>query len=229
MSGRTELKPLYLFHSSTYSITMTPEQALRLLIIDDHAVVREGLEAMLGADPNFGRIATAASTEEALPICESLRPCVVLLDLRMPGSDGFNALEIIQQRWPEIRVLVLSASATAAEVKLARRSGAAGYLSKSADRATLLEAIQTVAAGGLVFSQDPDPCPSSCAALSARELEVLRHLGRGLSREELGQALGISAETVKSHIKAIFQKLGVADRAEAIARAYELGLLSAER
>ena len=130
---------------------MTSEKSLRLLIIDDHAVVREGLEAMLGVDPGFQRIATAASTEEALPICESLRPHVVLLDLRMPGSDGFNALEIIHQRWPEIRVLILSASATAAEVTLARRNGAAGYLSKSADRATLLDAIRKVAAGRACF------------------------------------------------------------------------------
>jgi DNA-binding NarL/FixJ family response regulator len=208
---------------------MTSDKSLRLLIIDDHAVVREGLEAMLGVDPGFERIATASSTEEALPVCASLRPHVVLLDLRMPGSDGFNALEIIHQRWPEIRVLILSASATAAEVSLARRNGASGYLSKSADRATLLEAIRKVAAGGLVFSQEIKSPQSESPALSARELEVLRHLGRGLSNQELGRVLGISPETVKSHIKAIFHKFGAADRAEAIARAYEFGLLSAER
>lgn len=208
---------------------MIPEKSLRLLIIDDHAVVREGLEAMLGAVSGFERIATAASTEEALPICESLRPSVVLLDLRMPGSDGFNALEIIHQRWPEIRVLILSASATVAEVQLARRNGAAGYLSKSADRATLMEAIRAVAAGGLVFSPETAATSSSSVTLSARELEVLRHLGRGLSNQQLGQALGISSETVKSHVKAIFHKLDAADRAEAISRAYELGLLSIDR
>jgi DNA-binding NarL/FixJ family response regulator len=208
---------------------MIPENNLRLLIIDDHAVVREGLEAMLGAVPGFERIATAASTEEALPVCESLRPHVVLLDLRMPGSDGFNALEIIRQRWPEIHVLILSASATVAEVQLARRNGAAGYLSKSADRATLMEAIRTVAAGGLVFSQETAPTGASPVSLSARELEVLRHLGRGLSNQQLGQALGISPETVKSHVKAIFHKLDATGRAEAISRAYELGLLSIDR
>ena len=208
---------------------MIPENNLRLLIIDDHAVVREGLEAMLGVAPCFERIATAASTEEALPVCESLRPHVVLLDLRMPGSDGFNALEIIRQRWPEIHVLILSASATVAEVQLARRNGAAGYLSKSADRATLMEAIRTVAAGGLVFSQETAPTGASPVSLSARELEVLRHLGRGLSNQQLGQALGISPETVKSHVKAIFHKLDATGRAEAISRAYELGLLSIDR
>ena len=205
------------------------EKSLRLLIIDDHAVVREGLEAMLGVDPCFERIATAASTEDALPICENFRPHVVLLDLRMPGSDGFNALEIIHQRWPEIRVLILSASATVAEVQLGRRNGAAGYLSKSADRATLMGAIRTVAAGGLVFYQESAPDNGAAVTLSARELEVLRHLGRGLSNQQLGQALGISPETVKSHIKAIFHKLDVTDRAEAISRAYELGLLSIDR
>jgi len=215
---------------------MTTDRSLRLLIIDDHAVVREGLEAMLGADPCFQRIATAASTEEALSICESFHPHVILLDLRMPGSDGFNALEIIQQRWPEIRGVKLTASATAAEVKLARRNGASGYLSKSADRATLMHAIRSVAAGEAAFVQEaarlttgrPRLTPEE-PALSARELEVLRHLGRGLSNQELARALGISPETVKSHIKSIFHKLEVVDRAEAIARAFELGLLSVER
>ena len=208
---------------------MTADSSLRLLIIDDHAVVREGLEAMLGIDPCFEAIATAGSTEEALPYCEEFRPHVILLDLKMPGSDGFNALEIIRERWPDIRVIILSASATAAEVKLARRNGAAGYLGKSSDRATLLKAIRSAAAGGTVFPVDAGPAPSGGPALSARELEVLRHLGRGLSSQDLGRALGISGETVKSHIKAIFQKLGVADRAEAVARAYELGLIGSDR
>ena len=111
--------PLFVYRSKILLPTMIPEPKLRLLIIDDHAVVREGLEAMLGVEPCFESIATAASTEEALPVCDSFRPQVVLLDLRMPGSDGFNALEIIHRRWPETRVLILSASATAAEVKLA--------------------------------------------------------------------------------------------------------------
>lgn len=208
---------------------MTADHPLRLLIVDDHAVVREGLEAMLGIDPCFETIATAGSTEEALPYCEEFRPHVILLDLKMPGSDGFNALEIIRQRWPDIRVLILSASASAAEVKLARRNGAAGYLGKSSDRATLLKAIRSAAAGATVFPVDPAPEPSEGPALSARELEVLRHLGRGLSSQDLGRVLGISGETVKSHIKAIFHKLGVADRAEAVARAYELGLIGSDR
>lgn len=208
---------------------MNHPDGLKLLIVDDHAVVREGLEAMLGVDPGIARIHTAASTEEALALCAEFPPDVVLLDLRMPGSDGFDALDAIRLRWPAIRVLILSASASAAEVALARRKGATGYLSKTAERATVLDAIRAVAGGGTLFAAETGPSPALAPALSARELEVLRHLGRGLSNQELGLVLGISPETVKSHIKAIFHKLHATDRAEAIARAYELGLLVVDR
>ena len=96
-------------------VMSSPPQSIRLLIIDDHAVVREGLEAMLGVDPCFNEIATAASTEDGVQLCGGFHPDVILLDLRMPESDGFSALEIIHRRWPEIRILVLSAGATAAD------------------------------------------------------------------------------------------------------------------
>ena len=208
---------------------MNRPDKLKLLVVDDHAVVREGLEAMLGMDPLFESVATAASAEESVQLCAELHPDVVLLDLRMPQADGLSALEIIHRQWPEIRVLVLSAGATAAEIKLSRRKGASGYMSKTADRATLISAIMTVADGGSVFPEEMPPAPVEIPALSARELEVLRHLGRGLSSYELGIALGISPETVKSHIKSIFQKLSVTTRAEAVSRAFEIGLLAVER
>jgi DNA-binding NarL/FixJ family response regulator len=200
-------------------------QRLRLLIVDDHAVVREGLEAMLGSAPGIDRIATAASGAEALQACAAFQPQVILLDLRMPSSDGFSVLDHLLPRWPQVRVLVLSASAAPAEVALARQRGAAGYLSKSSDRATLLRAIHAVAGGGLCFAPDGGEVADD-AGLSPRELDVLRHLGQGFSNDDLGRTLGISGETIKSHLKAIFAKLGVAGRAEAVARAYELGLTS---
>lgn len=206
---------------------MSSETKIRLLIVDDHAVVREGLEAMLRRDPYFAKIATASSGMEAIAICATFEPHVILLDVRMPGNDGFSVLETLLQRWPQIRVVLLSASATSAEVKLARRLGAAGYLPKTSDRQTLVQAIHTVAGGGTCYAADPEP--TSQSTLSARELEVIRHLGRGLSNHDLGRALGVSEHTIKSHLKAIFGKLGVADRAEAVARAYELGLVSVER
>ena len=154
---------------------MTPGPTLRLLIIDDHAVVREALEAMLGADPLFQSIATAASTAEALPACENFRPDVVLLDLRMPGSDGFDALAIIHRRWPTIRVLVLSSGATADEMKLLQSDGASGYLCKSADRFALMAAIRTVAAGGTEFP--PDGAPPFSEGSSCRPLEKIPRAG----------------------------------------------------
>lgn len=198
---------------------------LRLLIVDDHAVVREGLEAMLSTAPGIGAIATASSGADAAQMCATFQPQVMLLDMRMPGGDGISALEAIMPRWPATRIVVLSASATAAEVDLAKRHGAAGYLSKSADRATLLRTIQTVAAGGFCFASDPAPSAPEIPGLSGRELDVLRHLGQGLSNDDLGRVLGVSGETIKSHLKAIFLKLGVNGRTEAVSRAYELGLL----
>jgi DNA-binding NarL/FixJ family response regulator len=209
-------------------LATSPDTKLRLLIVDDHAVVREGLEAMLRRDPHFAKIATASSGAEAISACAALDPHVILLDVRMPGNDGFSVLETLLQRWPQIRVVLLSASATAAEVKLARRLGAAGYLPKTSDRQTLVQAICAVAAGGHCFAAEP-ASPTGQSPLSARELEVIRHLGRGLSNYDLGRVLGVSEHTIKSHLKAIFSKLGVADRAEAVARAYELGLVSVER
>jgi DNA-binding NarL/FixJ family response regulator len=206
---------------------VTDRPPLRLLIVDDHAVVREGLQAMLGSDRGIAAIATAAGVDEAAQRCAEFQPQVALLDLRMPGGDGFTGLERLLPRWPALRILVLSASATAAEVALARRHGAAGYLSKSADRATLLAAIHAVAAGGTCFPPEAGSAAGADPGLSARELEVLHHLGRGLSNDDLGRALGVSGETIKSHLKAVFAKLGVAGRAEAVARAYDLGLLSA--
>jgi DNA-binding NarL/FixJ family response regulator len=211
---------------STSDKRVDEPQKIRLLIVDDHAVVREGLEAMLMSAAGISAIATAADGVSAAQTCATFQPHVALLDLRMPGADGFSVLTSLLTRWPHLRIVMLSASATAAEVALAQRHGAAGYVSKSSDRATLLRAIQDVAAGRTCFA--PESATSADdPGLSARELDVLRHLGQGFSNDDLGRALGISGETIKSHLKGIFAKLGVAGRAEAVARAYELGLMSA--
>jgi DNA-binding NarL/FixJ family response regulator len=200
-----------------------------VLIVDDHAMVRDGLEAMLRPALAPVRIVTAASGAQAVQMCPSLRPHVILLDVRMPGGDGFGILETLQTNWPETRILLLSASATTAEVKLARRMGASGYMSKSADGSDVVAAIQRLIRGGTCFAADAAPDATAQPGLSARELDVLRHLGRGLTHHELGRALGISETTVKAHLRAIFTKLEVADRAEAVSRAYQLGVLSIER
>lgn len=201
-----------------------PDTGIRLLIVDDHAVVREGLEAMLGSDPGITRITTAASGADAIRICTAETPDVVLLDLRMPGGDGLSVLDTIRARWPAVRVLLLSANASTTEVLRARHAGAAGHLSKTTDRASLLAAIRLAASGGTSFADDGARVVDD-HGLSARELEVLSHLGRGLSNDDLGRVLGVSAETIKSHLKSVFAKLGVTGRTEAVARAFELGLV----
>ena len=202
------------------------EGRIDLLIVDDHAVVREGLEAMLSTAPSIGAISTAASGAEAMVCCERDEPQVVLLDVRMPGSDGFEILKRLCQRWPQIRVLMLSSGSTPSEVMLARQRGAAGYLNKSVNRDALLAAIERVAVGGAAF-QLATPGGEDPVVLSPRELEVLNQLGRGLGNKELGVALGVGGETIKNHLKAVFLKLEVSGRAEAVARGYELGLISA--
>lgn len=201
-------------------------EGLRLLIVDDHAMVREGLEAMLGVALAPVWIRTAANASQTQQICQSFKPHVVLLDVRMPGADGFSALESLVNGGSSCRFLLLSASATPAEVKLARRLGAAGYLSKAADSAQVVQAIERVLRGGTCFPADVGNEEDDPSGLSARELDVIRHLGRGLSNLELGRVLGISESTVKAHLRSAFAKLQVTDRAEAVARAYQLGILA---
>lgn len=214
---------------NTHTPNGNGQDTLRLLIVDDHAVVREGLEALLHMALAPVEIATASTGHGALQICPAFQPHMILLDVRMPGGDGFELLELLQRDRPGIRVLLLSASATHAEVNLARRKGAVGYLSKSAEGADIVTAIRTILNGGTSFAAgEPGMDSGSPTTLSARELDVLRHLGRGLSNQELGRVLGISETTVKAHLRAVFVKLEAADRAEAVSRAYQLGLLSVE-
>ena len=198
---------------------------IRLLIVDDHAVVRGGLEAMLRAAAGIEQIATAADGHAALKLCATFLPHVILLDLRMPVMDGRSTLEVLTRDWPQVRVIVLTGNDTSAEVKLARRNGAAGFLSKSADPSTVLSAIQNVAAGGTHFSDATRGQSSGDTGLSSRELEVLQHLVRGLTNDEIGSVLGVSGQTIKGHLKHVFPKLDVATRAEAVNRAHELGLV----
>jgi DNA-binding NarL/FixJ family response regulator len=198
---------------------------IRLLIVDDHAVVRGGLEAMLRAAAGIDEIATAADGHAALKLCATFLPHVILLDLRMPVMDGRSTLEVLTRDWPQVRVIVLTGNDTSAEMKLARRNGAAGFLSKSADPSTVLSAIQKVAAGGTHFPDATHGLSSGDTGLSSRELEVLQHLVRGLTNDEIGVALGVSGQTIKGHLKHVFPKLNVSTRAEAVNRAHELGLV----
>lgn len=131
-----------------------PIHGLTLLIVDDHTVVREGLEVMLSSSREIRLVTTVGSAQQARVACEAARPDVVLLDLRMPDEDGFSAMASLLAAWPGLRIIILSGSSTPAEVALAKRHGAAGFLGKSASRATLLDAIRDVAQGKKVFPRE---------------------------------------------------------------------------
>ncbi|SNT44932.1 two component transcriptional regulator, LuxR family [Streptosporangium subroseum] len=204
---------------------------LRLMIVDDHPVVREGLRGMLEADPGITVVGEAASGDEAVVRAGELRPDVILMDLRMPDGDGVSATSRILANRPESRVIVLTTYETDQDIVRAVEAGAAGYLLKDTSRADLLAAIVSASRGETVLSPSVAtrlvtrmraPVTES---LSPREAEVLSLVARGLTNGEIGKALFISETTVKTHLLRVFGKLGVSDRTAAVTTALDRGLL----
>ncbi|MET8332687.1 response regulator transcription factor [Streptosporangium canum] len=205
---------------------------LRLMIVDDHPVVREGLRGMLEADPGITVVGEAASGDEAVARAGELRPDVILMDLRMPDGDGVSATGRILAERPESRVIVLTTYETDQDIVRAVEAGAAGYLLKDTSRADLLAAIVSAARGETVLSPSVAtrlvtrmraPVTES---LSPREAEVLSLVARGLTNAQIGKALFISETTVKTHLLRVFGKLGVSDRTAAVTTALDRGLLT---
>ncbi|MBD3146081.1 response regulator [Microbispora bryophytorum] len=204
---------------------------VRVLIVDDHPVVREGLRGMLESDPAITVAGEAGSGEEAVVRTAALAPDVVLMDLRMPGGDGVSATTRILAARPEIRVIVLTTYENDQDIVRAVEAGAAGYLLKDTSRADLLAAIISATRGETVLSPSVATrlvtrmrAPAS-ETLSRRETEVLALVGRGLTNAEIGRALFISETTVKTHLLRVFTKLGVSDRTAAVTTALARGLL----
>lgn len=208
---------------------------IRLLIVDDHPVVRDGLRGMFVGDPDFEVVGEANEGAEALRLAEILEPDVILMDLRMPGVDGVSAIRRLKERGDAARVLVLTTYDTDTDVLPAIEAGATGYLLKDSPRDDLLRAVRSAARGESVLSPSvatrlmtqlraPEREP-----LSQRELEVLSLVAQGRSNREAAQALFISEATVKTHLLHIYAKLDVNDRAAAVATAYNRGLLTPER
>ncbi|MFI7057985.1 response regulator [Streptosporangium canum] len=205
---------------------------LRLMIVDDHPVVREGLRGMLEADPGITVVGEAASGDEAVARAGELRPDVILMDLRMPDGDGVSATGRILAERPESRVIVLTTYETDQDIVRAVEAGAAGYLLKDTSRADLLAAIVSAARGETVLSPSVAtrlvtrmraPVTES---LSPREAEVLSLVARGLTNAQIGKELFISETTVKTHLLRVFGKLGVSDRTAAVTTALDRGLLA---
>jgi DNA-binding NarL/FixJ family response regulator len=204
---------------------------VRLLIADDHPIVRAGFEGMLAEMPDLDVVGEAENGEEAVRLAQRLRPDVVLMDLRMPVVDGVEATSRIKAQDPSANVLVLTTYDSDADILRAIEAGATGYLLKDTPREDLFRAIRAAARG------EPVLAPSVTArlmqraqtpartALSGREIEVLELVARGGSNKELARELHLSEATVKSHLIHIFDKLGVTDRTAAVTVALERGIL----
>jgi len=207
---------------------MTP---IRVLIADDHPIVRDGLRGMLTAEPDFEVVGEAADGAEALALVESLSPDVVLMDLRMPGVGGLEAIQALAERRSPTRVLVLTTYDSDRDVLPALGAGATGYLLKDAPRPVLLQAIRAASRGETVLAPSvatrlvADLRSPAQEQLSDRELEVLTLIAQGETNRGAATRLFISEATVKTHLLHIYAKLDVGDRAAAVATAYERGLL----
>ncbi len=208
----------------------TTTAPLRLLVVDDHPVVRAGLVAILGEEAGFEVVGEAADGAEALVRARDLRPDVVLMDLRMPGGDGTEATAALRSQQDPPAVLVLTTYDTDADIVRAVEAGANGYLLKDSPRETLTSAIRAAARGETVLAPPVVARLAShlrrpVTALTARELDVLSQVARGLSNAEIGVELHIAEATVKTHLIRVFEKLGVTDRTAAVTAAYRQGLL----
>ena len=200
---------------------------IRLVIVDDHPMVREGLRAFLERTAGIDLVADAESVERALPLIERERPDLVLMDLVLSGLSGAAAVRAVTALKPAPRVLVLTSFGDAGRAADALAAGATGYLLKTVPPDDLVMAIQQAARGRGVWDQAPGASGGAPpgGALTPREHEVLRLLGRGLDNREIARRLGVSIKTVKTHTGRIYEKLMVADRTEAVVAASDLGLI----
>jgi DNA-binding NarL/FixJ family response regulator len=208
------------------------DAAIKLLIADDHPVVRDGLSSMFAREPGFEVLGEAGDGSEAVRLAQALRPDVILMDLRMPGTDGVTAISELARLGVVARVLVLTTYDTDSHVLPAIEAGATGYLLKDAPRAELIRAVQAAARGQAVLSPSVATRLMSrvrtpaVEPLSQRELEVLALVAAGSTNREAAAALFISEATVKTHLLNIYAKLGVSDRTAAVSAAYNRGLLT---
>jgi len=213
-----------------------PEDRIRILIADDHPVVRDGLVAMLSTQGDFQVIGEAATGRETVSRALELRPDVLLLDLEMPDMDGVHALEEIRRQFPGIQVIVLTAFDTDERILSALKSGASGYLLKGVPRQEIFHAIRTVSQGGSLLQpvvttrllehiRSAEEAQAPIDPLTEREREILQLVAKGGSNKQIAVALAITERTVKFHVSAILRKLNAANRAEAVQKALTSSLI----
>ncbi len=216
---------------------MAGERRIRVLIVDDHDLFREGLRQLIETDEAIEVIGEAATGQEAVELVEALRPDVVLMDINMPGMDGIRATETITQRFRDVHVIMLTMYDDEEYVLHAIRAGARSYLVKNSKPDELLRAIHVAAEGGATIDPDLAPIlmreyqrllaktPTRGQELSDRELAMLRLLAQGYSNKQIADALHLAESTVKNNLSALFQKLGVRDRTQAVIYAISHGLV----
>jgi len=203
---------------------------IRILVVDDHPIVRGGVVALLADTADMTVVGQAPSGEEAVRLALELKPDVVLMDLRMPGIDGDEATARILAERPGIRVIILTTYETDTSILTAIEAGASGYLLKAAPQEELLAGIRSVARGEVALAPSiaamlVKRVATPSVTLSPRETEVLRLVAQGQSNPAIASTLFVGEATVKTHLLHVFEKLGVSDRTRAVTRAMELGLL----
>jgi DNA-binding NarL/FixJ family response regulator len=211
------------------------EAKIRIIVADDHPMLREGLVAVLATQPDFEVVGEASDGSEVVRLAGNLRPDVILLDLEMPGTDGVAALEGLREAGSEARAIVFTAYDTDQRILGALRAGARGYLLKGASRAEIFDAIRTVNAGGSLLQPDVTArvlehigrgdARAQADQLTPRELEVLGLISQGLHNSEIAGRLFVTERTVKFHVSSILAKLGADNRTEAVALAARRGLI----
>ncbi len=211
---------------------------IRLLIIDDHEMVREGLKAMLSAEPDFAIVGDAANAEQAFALIERLRPDIILLDIRLPGTSGIEVCRTVTERYPETAVIILTTFTDESLVAQCIQAGARGFIVKDIERFDLKRSIRAVARGEAAIdtkaavavlaqlrrapqnNNEPAPDP-----LSSQQIVILRLVAQGLSSREIATRLYLSENTVKGYVQEILHRLGVKNRTEAVMVAVKQGWL----
>jgi two-component system, NarL family, response regulator len=209
-------------------VTDAPRSKIRVVLVDDHPIVRLGLQAMLDAERDITVVGQAASGEDGVVVVARERPDVTVMDLRLPGMSGPEAIAAIRRHQPAARIIVLTTYDGDEDVYRAVQAGACGYLLKGTLPERVLEAIRSVHAGERLIAPDVVARMAAGAAgpsLSARESEVLRLVAKGLSNKEISAVLFVTEDTIKHHLKRIFAKLGASDRTEAALMAAQRGII----
>jgi two-component system NarL family response regulator len=207
---------------------MSEAAAIRVMVVEDHVVVRQGIAALLQMQKDFEVVAEAGDGDSAIEAFRQHRPDVTLMDLRIPRKDGVEVIRLLRREFPASRFLVLTTYDSEDDVSRALQAGASGYLLKGVSRATLTDAIRLLHAGRRYIPPEIAdrvlPRPPG-VVLTAREVQVLRRIAEGLSNKEIGEQLGISESTVKTHVNHLLGKLGAADRTKALVLALKRGLV----